>query len=56
MIRLLYTIVAVLWITVTILLHQIDGVNLVVWYLLATPFVIVRLIRSVLLIKVLRRG
>jgi hypothetical protein len=56
MIRLLYTIVTVLWITITILLHQIDGVDLVAWYLLATPFVIIRLIRSVLLIKILRRG
>ena len=56
MIKLIYTFVAVLWITITILLHQIDGVDLVAWYLLATPFVVIRLIRSVLLIKLIKRG
>jgi hypothetical protein len=56
MIRLMFTIVTVLWIAITILLHQIDGVNLVVWYALATPVIVVRLIRSTLLIKLIRRG
>lgn len=49
--KVFYAIVLLLWLTVTILLHQIDGVNLVVWYALATPMVIIRLVRAVLLIK-----
>jgi hypothetical protein len=55
MIRLLYIIVGALWVFATILLHQIDGVNLVVWYLIATPFILLRLIRSTLLIKLIKR-
>jgi hypothetical protein len=49
--KVFYVIILLLWITATILLHQIDGVNLTVWYALATPFVIIRLVRAVLLIK-----
>jgi hypothetical protein len=44
-------IVLLLWITATVLLHQIDGVNLTVWYALATPFVIIRTIRAILIFK-----
>ena len=49
--KIFYAIVFLLWLSATILIHQIEGVNLVVWYALATPFVIVRLIRAILLIK-----
>ena len=55
MIRLLYTIVGALWVFATILIHQIDGVDIVAWYLIATPFVLLRLIRSTLLIKLIKR-
>lgn len=55
MIRLMFTIVGALWVTATILIHQIDGVNLIAWYAIATPFIILRLIRSTLLIKLLKR-
>lgn len=54
MIKIIYAIIAILWITITILLHQIDGVDLLVWYLLATPFIVLRLIRSTLLIKLIK--
>jgi hypothetical protein len=56
MIRLLYTIVGALWVFATILIHQIDGVDIVAWYLIATPFILLRLIRSTLLIKLIKRG
>lgn len=55
MIRLMFTIAGALWITATILLHHIDGVNIIAWYAIATPFILLRLIRSTLLIKLLKR-
>lgn len=55
MIRLLITIVGALWVFATILIHQIDDVNIVAWYAIATPFILLRLIRSTLLMGLIKR-
>jgi hypothetical protein len=55
MIRLLITIVGALWVFATILLHQIDDVDMVAWYAIATPFILLRLIRSTLLMGLIKR-
>ena len=55
MIRLLITIVGALWVFATILLHQIDDVDIVAWYAIATPFILLRLIRSTLLMGLIKR-
>lgn len=51
MIKILLTIVVILFITISYLLHQINGVNLYAWYVLGGSLVILRTLRSVLLIK-----
>jgi hypothetical protein len=51
MVRMFSIVVVALWVTITILLHSIEGVNLVAWYLLATPLVVLRFIRAILLSK-----
>ncbi len=50
--NILYAIVGVLWCIITIGLHQIGNVNLVAWYALGTPLVLVRLYKSYLEIQI----
>lgn len=44
-------IIAVLLIAITILMHTIEGVNLIAYYSLFIPLVAIRLIRTNLLVK-----
>lgn len=46
--NILLTVIVLLWITCTVLLHQIEGVDLLTWYILGTPLVIVRLVKAYL--------
>jgi len=49
--KIIYAVIACLWLSITIMLHVTGVGNLVAWYLLATPVILVRLWRAILLIK-----
>jgi len=49
--KILYAVIACLWLTVTIMLHVTGIGDLVVWYAIATPIALIRLWRAVLIIK-----
>lgn len=49
-------IVVVLWITIIVLGYQIEGINRTALWLLFTPMVIVRLIRTLLLCSLIKRN
>lgn len=51
MVRILVTVIVVLFITISYLLHQIEGVNLWVWYLGFGVMFALRGIRAYLIIK-----
>ena len=36
---------------ISIILHQIENVDILFWYIIVIPFIIIRLIRTILLIK-----
>jgi hypothetical protein len=44
-------IIVVLLVAITILMHTIEGVNLIAYYSLFIPLIVIRLIRTNLLIK-----
>lgn len=50
MVKIFLLTVAILVIAITCLLHSIEGVDLWVWYVIAVPLVLIRVIRGVLLI------
>jgi len=50
--NILLTLIVGLWVWCTILLHQIEGADMVTWYILGTPLVIVRLVKAWLEVKI----
>jgi hypothetical protein len=44
-------IIVVLLVAITILMHTIEGVNLIAYYSLFIPLIVIRLIRTNLLVK-----
>ena len=49
--RIFTAVVVIMLITIFILLHSIEGVNLTAAYLLLLPMVIIRFVRTILLIR-----
>jgi len=41
----------IITIMISIILHQIENVDILFWYIIIIPFIIIRLIRTILLIK-----
>jgi multisubunit Na+/H+ antiporter MnhG subunit len=50
-INVFYVVVSGLYIATCIILHSIEGVDLVFWYAITTPILLIRLIRALLLIS-----